>query len=188
MYTHLNIAVAGQLLLVDYLNCIVFIDDIVIYSKTLEQHKIDVFNVLRAIQKYNLNSTPPKCLNLRSSPSCLVSFEFPSHMMSKINQQDSAEFVSSSWMQWQIHMCTNYEFRPHVGWHSSYTRTSCNSKHCQGAQTSTKLDRCTSVMHHACVNVCGHRFAIMWARENIILVVLTLNAFCQQDQLVMTCF
>ena len=35
-------------------NCIVFIDDIVIYSKTLEQHKIDVFNVLRAIQKSNL--------------------------------------------------------------------------------------------------------------------------------------
>lgn len=39
----------------------VYIDDILVYSKTMEQHKIDVGEVLQALQEAGLKIKPEKC-------------------------------------------------------------------------------------------------------------------------------
>ena len=41
--------------------CIVYLDDVLIYSKTLQQHRNDVSNILEAIQKSGMKVKPSKC-------------------------------------------------------------------------------------------------------------------------------
>jgi len=41
--------------------CIVYLDDVLIYSNTIQQHRKDVNNILKAIQKSGMNVKPSKC-------------------------------------------------------------------------------------------------------------------------------
>jgi len=41
--------------------CIVYLDDVLIYSNTLQQHRKDVSNILQAIQKSGIQVKPSKC-------------------------------------------------------------------------------------------------------------------------------
>jgi len=41
--------------------CIVYLDDVLIYSNTLQQHRKDVSNILEAIQKSGIKFKPSKC-------------------------------------------------------------------------------------------------------------------------------
>ena len=41
--------------------CIVYLDDVLIYSKTLQQHRQDVSNILEAIRKSGMKVKPSKC-------------------------------------------------------------------------------------------------------------------------------
>ena len=41
--------------------CIVYLDDVLIYSKNLRQHQKDVSNILEAIQKSGMKVKPSKC-------------------------------------------------------------------------------------------------------------------------------
>jgi len=41
--------------------CIVYLDDVLIYSNTLQQHQIDVNNILEAIRKSGMKVKPSKC-------------------------------------------------------------------------------------------------------------------------------
>ena len=49
--------------LMEYIDicCIVYRDDVLIYSKTLQQHREDVSNILEAIQKSGMKVKPSKC-------------------------------------------------------------------------------------------------------------------------------
>jgi len=41
--------------------CIVYLDDVLIYSNTLQQHRKDVSNILEAIRKSGMKVKPSKC-------------------------------------------------------------------------------------------------------------------------------
>jgi len=41
--------------------CIVYLDDVLIYSNTLQQHRKDVSNILKAIRKSGMKVKPSKC-------------------------------------------------------------------------------------------------------------------------------
>jgi len=41
--------------------CIVYLDDVLIYSNTLQQHRNDVSNILEAIRKSGMKVKPSKC-------------------------------------------------------------------------------------------------------------------------------
>jgi len=41
--------------------CIVYLDDVLIYLNTLQQHRKDVNNILEAIRKLGMNVKPSKC-------------------------------------------------------------------------------------------------------------------------------
>jgi len=43
------------------IGCIVYLDDGLIYSNTLQQHRKDVSNILEAIQKSGMKDKPSKC-------------------------------------------------------------------------------------------------------------------------------
>jgi hypothetical protein len=47
--------------------CFVYIDDILVFSKTREQHVIDLQNVLRKLRQYSLKSLLGKCQFIQSS-------------------------------------------------------------------------------------------------------------------------
>jgi hypothetical protein len=46
--------------------CLVYLDDIILYSETLEQHKIDVENIITRLKEFNLKIKPSKCKFARS--------------------------------------------------------------------------------------------------------------------------
>jgi len=41
--------------------CIVYLDDVLIYSNTLQQHRKDVCNILEAIRQSGMKVKPSKC-------------------------------------------------------------------------------------------------------------------------------
>ena len=49
--------------LMEYIDmcCIVYLDDVLIYSKTLQDNRLDVSNILEAIQKSGMKVKPSKC-------------------------------------------------------------------------------------------------------------------------------
>jgi hypothetical protein len=46
--------------------CLVYLDDIILYSETLDQHKIDVENIITRLKAFNLKIKPSKCKFARS--------------------------------------------------------------------------------------------------------------------------
>lgn len=46
--------------------CLVYLDDIIVFSDSVEQHKIDVENVVKKLKEYNLKVKPSKCKFARS--------------------------------------------------------------------------------------------------------------------------
>ena len=55
--------------------CLVYLDDINLYSETLEQHKIDVENIITRLKEFNLKIKPSKCKFARSK------IEYLSHVI-----------------------------------------------------------------------------------------------------------
>jgi len=43
------------------IGCIVYLDDLLIYSNTLQQHRRDVSNILEALRKSGMKVKPSKC-------------------------------------------------------------------------------------------------------------------------------
>jgi hypothetical protein len=56
-------------------SCLVYLDDVICFSETLEQHKIDVENILKRFRQYNLKIKPSKCKFARTK------IEYLSHII-----------------------------------------------------------------------------------------------------------
>src|SRR2546421_4057740 len=53
----INLVLAG----LKWKSCFVYLDDIIIYSPSFDQHLIDIENVLSALRKHNLHLRTEKC-------------------------------------------------------------------------------------------------------------------------------
>jgi len=51
--------------------CILYLDDILVYSKTFDQHVQDVRQVLRRLQEHGIKLKPSKCKFLQQQVRCL---------------------------------------------------------------------------------------------------------------------
>jgi hypothetical protein len=71
-FQRLMVRVLEGLLGVSYL---VYLDDVICFSETLEQHKIDVENILKRFRQYNLKIKPSKCKFARTK------IEYLSHII-----------------------------------------------------------------------------------------------------------